>query len=580
MKTKPCKDQPPLTYIRQIWENDTAFLHINFSSVESYNLSENVSLKCCYQEIRRSTDPVEPDNKVDLTDCRYFNFKTQLSATAEFLLVQCKKEENGSSTVIYKNAHAMLRRKPEVHKRIEEKLSNRKTIRKPINVLLIGVDSISRINLLRLMPKTAQHLHDSGWMELKGYNKIDSNTLPNLMAVLTGFNLSVTENVCEPKKQGKLNSCPILWNNFRDQGYATAYAEDYQIISTFDYHKPGFATPPTDHYFRPFVVGAENFLHEKKSGDKLCLGYQYYADFIYQYALDFAKEYKDKPYFGLFWTNSFSHEDISTPSSMDEYMRDYLIKLNNSGILNETIVVFFSDHGMRFGDILKLVTGWYEERLPLIFFSLPEWFKIEYPEFAKNLKVNADRLTTPFDFHMTLNHILSLSADSNNTNDKKYAELMCPKSQSLFHEIPSNRSCNDACIPEHWCACKPYENFNKSSLIIKNAVNFAIQKMNQDLIAYKKSHNATERYSNKCAELKFKEVIRASILKLPGQNFTHYRAAFVVSPSDGEFDFTVKHDDKKDRFELAGDISRINRYNDQGKCIQDIRLIKYCYCEK
>lgn len=37
---------------------------------------------------------------------------------------------------------------------------------------MIGIDSISRLNLIRSMPHTAQTLYNTGWFELKGYNKV------------------------------------------------------------------------------------------------------------------------------------------------------------------------------------------------------------------------------------------------------------------------------------------------------------------------------------------------------------------------------------------------------------------------
>lgn len=66
----------------------------------------------------------------------------------------------------------MVRRKPEVVMRFKErdKVENKT---KPLSVLLIGIDSISRLNLIRAMPNTAQHLYNTGWMELKGYNKVN-----------------------------------------------------------------------------------------------------------------------------------------------------------------------------------------------------------------------------------------------------------------------------------------------------------------------------------------------------------------------------------------------------------------------
>lgn len=93
-------------------------------------------------------------------------------------MVQCKgfngkdKEKKKAKTVYY-NAHAIVRRKENMQKIFD----NFKTLypeNRPLSVLMLGIDSVSRLNLIRAMPMTAQHLYDTGWFELKGYNKVRS----------------------------------------------------------------------------------------------------------------------------------------------------------------------------------------------------------------------------------------------------------------------------------------------------------------------------------------------------------------------------------------------------------------------
>lgn len=172
------------------------------------------------------------------------------------------------------------------------------------------------------------------------------------MAILSGMSETEIYKTCNPEKLGKLDECPMLWKELADQGYATAFGEDESWIGTFSFLKSGFIKQPTTHYLRPFTLAAEKYLSFKyKSWMTYCLGYQAYADFIYQYAIDFAAVYKDDPFFGLFWTSTFSHQDISDASSMDERMKYYLEQLEVRGILNDSAVVFFSDHGIRFGPV-------------------------------------------------------------------------------------------------------------------------------------------------------------------------------------------------------------------------------------
>lgn len=111
-----------------------------------------------------------------LSKCQYFDQTFVLPPGIEFILVQCKgsnsKDTDKKKTkTVYSNAHAIVRRRPQMVKIFD----NFKTLyptEKPLSVLMMGIDSISRLNLIRAMPKTAQHLYDTGWFELKGYNKV------------------------------------------------------------------------------------------------------------------------------------------------------------------------------------------------------------------------------------------------------------------------------------------------------------------------------------------------------------------------------------------------------------------------
>lgn len=53
-------------------------------------------------------------------------------------------------------------------------------------------------------------------------------------------------------RQFKINTrfCRKRFSNF---GFATAYAEDWSQITTFNYLKKGFKEKPTDYYFKPYM---------------------------------------------------------------------------------------------------------------------------------------------------------------------------------------------------------------------------------------------------------------------------------------------------------------------------------------
>lgn len=74
--------------------------------------------------------------------------------------------------MIYSNAHALIRNRREIQKKLDDFKTLYPVGKRPLSVLMVGIDSISRLNLIRAMPNTAQHLYDTGWFELKGYNKV------------------------------------------------------------------------------------------------------------------------------------------------------------------------------------------------------------------------------------------------------------------------------------------------------------------------------------------------------------------------------------------------------------------------
>lgn len=103
-----------------------------------------------------------------LGDCITFTKTIELPMNIEYILVKCKGTTGKS---VYNNAHAIIRERNEVRQRLDEAtLANNRT--RPLSVLMLSIDSISRLNFIRSMPRTAQHIYDNGWFELQGYNKV------------------------------------------------------------------------------------------------------------------------------------------------------------------------------------------------------------------------------------------------------------------------------------------------------------------------------------------------------------------------------------------------------------------------
>ena len=98
-----------------------------------------------------------------------------------------------------------------------------------------------------------------------------------------------------------------------------------------------------------------------------------------------------------------THDWVEAGHYMDVPYHQLLSNLFNDDLLKNTLVIFFSDHGFRYGALRQTHTGEVENRLPFIYIHLPEKFNTEYEE---NLRQNQYRLTTPFDIHASLVHLV------------------------------------------------------------------------------------------------------------------------------------------------------------------------------
>lgn len=288
------------------------------------------------------------------------------------------------------------------------------------------------------------------------------------------------------------------------------------------------------------------------------------------YAVDFARTFFGLPYFGLFWTISVSHENANGLSSMDDRLLEKLRYLEREGVLNDTMIVFLSDHGMRWGSIRNTFVGWYEERLPFIYLWLPEWFRAERPDAYSALLVNQHRLTSPFDLYETLREVLTVSGGQADPSPG------CATCGSLFAPVPKHRGCLDAGISSHWCTCTAFKPVDPEDPVVKKGAQAFLQHVDTVLDAYK-----DKKGRRLCAKLRLKKVHRVDRTI----DFTNSTvAAFFfymiqVTPGDGMFEVTVRYYENGTYMVFDHEVSRINTYASTARCL-DRGMKQYCHCLK
>ncbi|XP_049867520.1 uncharacterized protein LOC126367808 [Pectinophora gossypiella] len=528
------------------------------------------NMTCCYKSFYRplSIDDITSvfvDERAEYQHCVYFS--NYIEVINEFVKVSCEHEYG-----TYEQFFIFAPKKPLMKRMLFEEIPPPHN-KHWYNVIVMGLDAISRLNFYRTMPKTVAYLKMKGAVEFMGYNKVGDNTFPNLAAVLLGVQDAELQTTCWPHTRATFDNCPFIWERFKNIGYYTALAEDNAKLGTFNFGKIGFIGTPTDYYTHTFMSEAE-----EKAGNNLdfnsylCMGNKYFYQVLLDYILDLSSTLKSSKLFGFFWEVSMSHDYLNYPMLMDDGYEEFLKKLDSSQYLDNTILIFMSDHGIRWGDIRYTKQGRLEERLPLLHILVPPSFRKKYSKAYDNLRLNSRRLTTPFDVHAMLVDLADLdSITDKRIHQRTETAYSHGRSISLFLPVPSNRTCEAAYIDDHWCTChKSYETATDSGETREAAMHLV------------RHLNSLLREHPECARLKLGSVLEARelVAGTPDKKELGWREYLVVvrvEPGGGVFEATLRRETH--HWALAGTVSRLNLYGDQSHCVHHFRLKLYCYCE-
>jgi hypothetical protein len=167
----------------------------------------------------------------------------------------------------------------------------------------------------------------------------------------------------------------------------------------------------------------------------------------------------------FFTLRAYTHDSPTAIQGIDHEIADFVQNwVNSDALRRNTVVVIFSDHGNAFirrafrnpsevlqdsGSMLHKtrLAATFDQRNPFMYMLIPPWMKKMYPERVSALGINSrERVTTHIDLYWTLSHLLYF--------DKPSLASSVGLGQSLFSEVPKNRTCDDMGIPTLYCACK------------------------------------------------------------------------------------------------------------------------------
>ncbi|XP_070538160.1 uncharacterized protein [Ptychodera flava] len=510
--------------------------------------------------------------------------------TSDYIGVQCTIA--GSKKPLSYEMHAHISPLPQVFKRAKMFSEESQTSGLDVSVIMLGFESTSRMNFIRQMPKAYRYLTET--MEavvLKGYNIVGDATAEALIPMHTGKRWTELPETRQGEPGAKsVQIYPLVWKRFQEQGFATLFAEDSPHLAAFNRQFNGFVDQPTDHYMRTYWLKSCDLTegYHFLDSPKICEGARPEHLVMFNYLKEFQVKYNHVKKFGFMFLSEISHNDINLLAWADDDLLSYLKVLFEGDYLKNTIHFVFGDHGARYNALRNTAQGKLEERLPFMAVYFPPSLRQSQPLMYQNLRENIERLSTPFDVHATLEHLLGIPTEAGNQSQRAV---------SLLRKIPISRTCGDAGVAPHWCTC-----LNWAKVSVMNA---EVVKASRALL--KHINNLTEPYREYCAELSLSDV-KSALIGAPNDKVLRYagsvdddqlvpgfrsvsridlldvkvsyQVVIETVPGQALFEGTMTTQQSRD-FSVEKDISRINLYGNQPQCIaaEHPYITKYCYCK-
>ena len=306
------------------------------------------------------------------------------------------------------------------------------------NVMILYLDSVSRVNSMRKLKKTLNFFEQ--FMPYKGghntkypeenfhsfqffkYHSFRGNTYQNFPKIFYG-NFHKVKNFVRITKYYKQN------------GYVTCYVSDYCCKDNARTHHNLTQEEMADHQFLLCDPNAANFNFPKKR----CLYGNINMYYFTRYIDQFWRKYENNRKLSILVVND-AHEGTLEPIKyIDEVIYDFLNSLYEDNLLKKSSIFLVSDHGTVMPSVYYLYDFFnIEIRLPMLYILVNDRKNTDYNQQYFNMHENQQILITAFDIYNTFGNILYGDNYINIQNKTKFTDT--PKSAigiSLFEKINS-----------------------------------------------------------------------------------------------------------------------------------------------
>ena len=304
------------------------------------------------------------------------------------------------------------------------------------NVLILYVDSVSRVNGLRQLKKTTKFFEK--FMLYKGYSSekypnenyhsfqffkyysFNGHTTINFPFLFYGTNSSVVNKSLITKyykKNGFITSAANDWCNIDN----IRTLHNFTVEDIYD-HMLLLCDPNADHYSLNTIR---------------CLYGKHNMEHLIEYTNQFWRKYSNNRKYSIIIDNHGHEGTLTVLRYIDDLLANFLNDLFNDNLLKDTIVFLMSDHGTGMPSLYYTMDFYrLEWNLPMLFILISDRKDMTYEEQYKYLHENQQTFITAFDLYNTYGHIINGDKYKSIKNlSENYHSCKSPYGLSLFNKI-------------------------------------------------------------------------------------------------------------------------------------------------
>jgi hypothetical protein len=285
------------------------------------------------------------------------------------------------------------------------------------NVVVYVLDSMSAAHFARSMPKSfaaLQRMQAEEKMHIAHfpfYHAIGRGTYANQPTLYGGMSYG---DITPEIKSGQVVNPNWLWNYARDRGYVTlvqdgmcsgAVQKDMNLSPgrnrTVDHT---FIDPWCMPNWRPYTPPSD-----LKHGKEFCYDGEEAHKIVVNYLSDFLETYADTPTYISSCTNE-PHERYGLfAQEIDDDIVDFF---ENIPQIENTVMIFMSDHGLGYGNLEYLMINemdtLFEYNYPFFFMGIGKNVAEQYPYLVEAVERNREKTVSPYDVYATLRQTIGL----------------------------------------------------------------------------------------------------------------------------------------------------------------------------